>query len=201
RKTWAWSGSKKPCRRASRRRCWTCTWWSTRSIEPRPARAGPGRPSELRRAAVRAPTKTLVDDTPSACYNEPCSRRGQIAQPVRALRSHRRGRGFESLSAHQVKTPSGSRFPEGVVLLVAPNGPYFAAKLRPFATFSDLRHELVHVIGRLLVHSREQVAVEIVGDCDPFVSQTLGDRLDVDLSGDQHAGVGVPKRVECNAGE
>src|SRR5690606_6317473 len=36
-------------------------------------------------------------------------RRGQIAQLVRALRSHRRGRGFESLSAHQRENPSGAR--------------------------------------------------------------------------------------------
>src|SRR5690606_6771746 len=98
------------------------------------ATAGPGPPSELRRAAVRAPTKTLVDDTPSACYNEPCSRRGQIAQPVRALRSHRRGRGFESLSAHQVKTPFWSRFPEGRLVFLVLLTAKFGVPMRQNAT-------------------------------------------------------------------
>src|SRR5690606_9021544 len=47
-------------------------------------------------------------------------RRGQIAQLVRALRSHRRGRGFESLSAHQRENPSGARLRKGFFVRAQP---------------------------------------------------------------------------------
>ena len=38
-------------------------------------------------------------------YDKICNVKGDIAQSVRALASHARGRGFESLCLHHVKTP------------------------------------------------------------------------------------------------
>ena len=71
---------------------------------PRLCRAGCARCPGAAGAAARsfpAAMKKLLPNAPACCK---INALGDVAQQVRALRSHRRGRGFEPLHPHQIRT-------------------------------------------------------------------------------------------------
>src|SRR5439155_22727448 len=88
----------------------------------RPSRRRPGRavaadsPAEARAEAVEEAARAAGDGYPVP------STFGLLAQPVRALRSHRRGRWFESSTAHRVPAscvPNTFRFDPSVLVRVS----------------------------------------------------------------------------------